>query len=178
MHVSYQVVSYLLRYPGRDLKTELEDIRILCTEMESKEVQRHIAIFLEELEKSDIEQITDHYIDHFDFGRLTNLYVSYLKLGEQRERGLELLKLKMIYEAYGFVPTEEELPDYLPLLLEFCACAPEAGRKEVLEMHGKAINEIRGRLREEGSYYAALLDGLFCLMEEEGIVWEPVEQVG
>ncbi|SDD27634.1 nitrate reductase delta subunit [Terribacillus halophilus] len=178
MPIALQVVSYLLRYPTRDLTDDLMDIRAFCAEMEPKEAQEHLAVFLKELEERDIDQIIDHYIHHFDFGRLTNLYVSYLKLGEQRERGLELLKLKMIYEAYGFTPTEEELPDYLPLLLEFCAYAPEAARKEVLEMHGKAINEIRSKLREEGSYYAALLDALFCLMEQEGIAWEPEEKAG
>ncbi|TDQ40734.1 nitrate reductase molybdenum cofactor assembly chaperone [Aureibacillus halotolerans] len=169
MHMTFQMMSYLLRYPDEDLQAALPDIRDFCTRMKEESVQDSLLTFLDEVEKRDLDQLTDHYIGHFDFGRLTNLYVTYLKLGEQRERGVELLKLKMMYEENGFSLTEKDLPDYLPLMLEFCAHAPEKARTELLQMHGNAIDEIRNKLAEQSSYYAVLLDALFHLMEAQGV---------
>ncbi len=51
------------------------------------------------------------------------MYLTYMNTGEQRERGIELLELKQHYKKSGFEVTDKELPDYLPLLLEFfCKC--------------------------------------------------------
>ncbi len=58
------------------------------------------------------------------------MYVTYFNSGEQRERGIELPQLKNTYEQSGFLPTEKESPDYLPLMLEFAAIAEiEASKK-------------------------------------------------
>lgn len=165
----YQLISFLLTYPNEQTKETLPEIREEIESLSNDEVKENLQNFMGKVESMSLDDWVTHYIDHFDFGRLTNLYVTYLKLGEQRERGLELLKLKKYYEAHGFEVTDKELPDYLPLLLEFCAHVPVETSNELLEMHGKTIAEIQKKLKEQSSFYHLLLDALFIQMEEHGL---------
>ncbi|WP_068672606.1 nitrate reductase molybdenum cofactor assembly chaperone [Oceanobacillus sp. Castelsardo] len=158
---SYQMISFLLSYPSKELKEMLPEIKEEIEGIGKDEVNDKLLSFIKEIEDRTLDEWITHYIEHFDFGKLTNLYVTYLKLGEQRERGLELLKLKKYYEAHGFDVTDKELPDYLPLMLEFCAHVSVETSNELLQMHGKAIAEIHGKLKEQDSFYSLLFDALF-----------------
>ena len=66
-----------------------------------------------------------HYVDAFDFSKQCSLHLTYHVHGDRRQRGLAMLKLKQAYRAAGFEPPGDELPDYLPLMLEFAALAPD-----------------------------------------------------
>jgi len=166
---TYQLISFLLTYPDKQKKEILPEIREEIENRSTDDVKENLQQFISEVERLSLDDWVAHYINHFDFGRLTNLYVTYLKLGEQRERGLELLKLKKYYEAHGFDVTDKELPDYLPLLLEFCAHVPVETSNELLDMHGKAIAEIQKKLREQNSFYHLLFEALFIQMENHGL---------
>ncbi|MDM8101318.1 MULTISPECIES: nitrate reductase molybdenum cofactor assembly chaperone [Oceanobacillus] len=165
----YQLISFLLTYPNQQMKEILPEIREEIEELSTDGVKENLQQFIHEVDRLSLDDWVAHYINHFDFGRLTNLYVTYLKLGEQRERGLELLKLKKYYEAHGFEVTDKELPDYLPLLLEFCAHVPVETSNEILDMHGKAIAEIQKKLQKENSFYHILFEALFIQMESHGL---------
>ena len=80
--------------------------------------------------------------------------------GDRRERGLVLLRLKKLYRAAGLPPDEAELPDYLPLMLEFAAAAdPERGDL-VLREHRPALEVIRLSLHDRQSPYGCVLDAV------------------
>ncbi len=64
----------------------------------------------------------------FDLHKRTGLYVTFYSLGDRRERGLALLRMKKLYRAAGFEIEGHELPDYLPLMLEFAAAAHRRAR--------------------------------------------------
>ncbi|WP_080872856.1 nitrate reductase molybdenum cofactor assembly chaperone [Oceanobacillus timonensis] len=165
----YQLISFLLAYPNQQMKETLPEIREEVEDISNEDVAENLRKFIQKVEDMSLDEWVTYYIDNFDFGRVTNLYVTYLKLGEQRERGLELLKLKKYYEAHGFEVTDKELPDYLPLLLEFCARVPIETSNELLEMHGKTIAEIQKKLREQHNFYYLLFDALFNQMEAHGL---------
>jgi len=173
----YQIIAFLLRYPDRQMQGVLPEIQEEIEAIDNVELKSYLLKFLHQSADMTLDAWIDHYIDHFDFGKMTNLYVTYLKLGEQRERGLELLKLKKFFEANGFEITDKELPDYLPLILEFCANVPAETSNELLQMHYKAIAEIRSRLIEQKSYYHLLFDALFINMESNGLNMENDEQL-
>lgn len=168
---NYQMISFLLSYPDKELKNMLPELKQEIEDTEEDQVKDKVLSFIKEVEGRSLDDWITHYIEHFDFGKLTNLYVTYLKLGEQRERGLELLKLKKYYEAHGFDVTDKELPDYLPLMLEFCAHVPVEISNELLQMHEKAIAEIHGKLKEQDSFYSLLFDALFSQMESHGLTF-------
>lgn len=164
----YQLTSFLLRYPKEEVRSVLPELKEEILDLDQNQVQDHLLRFIDVVQEIPGEDWIDHYIQLFDFGRTTNLYVTYLKLGEQRERGLELLKLKNFYSKAGFEVIDKELPDYLPLMLEFSAHTWEEGI-ELLTTYEKAIREIRETLVKAQSFYTFLLDALLITMEEAGI---------
>lgn len=175
--INYQMISFLLSYPREELKMMLPEIKGELEDISENDVNEKLLSFIYEIEGRSLDDWMTHYIEHFDFGRLTNLYVTYLKLGEQRERGLELLKLKKYYDAHGFAVTDKELPDYLPLMLEFCAHATVETSNELLQMHAKAVAEIHGKLKEQDSFYSLLFDALFLEMESHGLEFTARETI-
>ncbi|WP_138418558.1 nitrate reductase molybdenum cofactor assembly chaperone [Aquibacillus sediminis] len=167
---TYQIISFLMQYPDQERFEALSTLREEIEMVEHQPIKNKLQQFIDHSMATSVDEWVDQYIEIFDFGKMTNLYVTYLKLGEQRERGLELLKLKSYYQAYGFDVTDKELPDYLPLMLEFCAQVPFATSNELLQMHVGAIQEIRGKLVEAGSYYVLLFDALAMHMENNGVL--------
>lgn len=165
----YQILAFLLTYPNREINESLPELKEEIKNIDDELIKRYLLEFMDTSLSLSLDEWIDHYIDHFDFGRTTNLYMTYLKLGEQRERGLELLKLKKFYEAHGFEITEKELPDYLPLMLEFCANVSQEVSHELFNMHGQAMREMQKRLTEAHSFYHLLFDALFVQMENNGL---------
>ncbi len=135
----YQLISFSLLYPTDIKEEEMEDLLFHCESIQDEELKTNLLTFFNSSTSQTLEDRTDHYIEIFDFGKTSNLYITYLKLGEQKERGLELLKLKKYYEAAGFGLTDNELPDYLPLVLEFCANVKKEIRINLLEKYEAAI---------------------------------------
>ncbi|GAB3060144.1 nitrate reductase molybdenum cofactor assembly chaperone [Virgibacillus ainsalahensis] len=171
----YQMLSFLLQYPNRQMVEALPEMQREIDTIEEQQIQNHIKKFIEIASSTPLDNWIDYYVENFDFGRLTNLYITYLKLGEQRERGLELLKLKKFYEASGFEVTDKELTDYLPLILEFCGNVPAEKSSELLQMHVKAIHAIRDKLAESDNHYVLLFDALTHQMEKNGVSILPEE---
>ncbi len=105
-------------------------------------------------------ELAQHYVRTFDLHKRTGLYVTFYSHGDRRERGLVLLRLKQLYRAAGLPPQGPELPDYLPLMLEFAAAAaPEQGGL-ILRKHRPALELIRLSLREQDSPYVYVLDAI------------------
>lgn len=165
----YQVIAYFLQYPHEEMIEELPALKEEIDTLKEKEIQKSFQTFIAIIERVSFDQWIDHYIACFDFEKTTNLYVTYLKLGEQRERGLELLQLKQFYQAQGFAVTDSELPDYLPLMLEFCANVNKKVSNELLERYGQQIYEIYENLRKIDSWYCELFHALIQTMEENGV---------
>lgn len=168
----YQIIGILLQYPTQQMHDALPEIKEEIEQVEHADIKGYLNQFLTELADLSFSEWVDHYINHFDFGRTTNLYMTYLKLGEQRERGLELLKLKKYFEAHGFEVTNKELPDFLPLVLEFCANVPEETSREFLGMYQQEIEAIRKQIVEQKSFYHLLLDALVLHMKNNGLLKE------
>lgn len=99
------------------------------------------------------------YVQTFDFDRRASLHLTYHTHGDRRQRGMELVRLKRRYAEAGLPLTGDELPDYLPVLLEFAALSPQHGRPLLAEFRAP-IELVRSRLHQTGSPYADLLDAL------------------
>jgi nitrate reductase delta subunit len=120
---------------------------------------RHVAAFLEATRGVPLERLRDDYIATFDFDKRTNLYLTYHLYGDGRRRGIELVRLKRRFREAGLELDDGELPDFLPVLLEFAELAPELGLPVLAGLRG-SIELIRAGLHERGSAYAHLLDAV------------------
>ncbi|QHZ47083.1 nitrate reductase molybdenum cofactor assembly chaperone [Bacillus sp. NSP9.1] len=165
----FAALSYLLSYPDEQWRKERSEWQTMINQIQHQQLKEKLLSFMEEAALYSPEELIETYVYTFDFGKKTNLYVTYFNSGEQRERGIELLQLKDLYQQSGFQPTEKELPDYLPLMLEFAALADRDQAAAVFQKYAGNLEELRLQLSENESIYAALLDGLFIGLAEIGV---------
>ena len=153
----YKLLSVLLRYPDAALVDARDEIR---EAIEALPDNRPLAEFGRYLDGADGGELARAYVETFDLHRRTSLYLTYYVHGDTRKRGMALLRLKRLYTAAGLEPATGELPDYLPLMLEFAALAPDDLGETLLREHRPSLELLRRGLDEAGSPYAHLLEAL------------------
>lgn len=79
--------------------------------------------YRDQIQSYTLTEIKQLYTDTFDFNKQAPLYMTYNKFDTQKERGQMLAKLKVLYEMFGLEMVDNELSDYLPLMLEFLYAA-------------------------------------------------------
>jgi nitrate reductase delta subunit len=122
-----------------------------------------VLAFLAYWEDEPASRLQASYTGAFDFTRRGCLYLSYYRYGDQRARGQVLADMKEIYARAGYPLDTTELPDYLPLVLEFASEVPEEGLPMIAE-HRAAIEVIRRSLRHDRSPYAHLIEALIFFL--------------
>jgi len=148
----------LLAYPDEALLAGLPELRTAAAELPRAE-RRALQPVLEGLESTPLSELRRAYVETFDFDRRCGLHLTYHVHGDRRQRGLELVRLKRRYAEAGIPLEGSELPDYLPVVLEFTSLRPDEGR-EVLTSFRGVLELIRAALRDRGSLYAGVLDAL------------------
>lgn len=114
--------------------------------------------FLDYLEGTPLGELERRYVDVFDISRRHALYLSYWTDGDTRRRGEVLAGFKAAYRASGFlVDTGGELPDYLPMVLEFSAVADPMAGEQLLRAYRPSLELLRIALIEGDSAYADVL---------------------
>jgi nitrate reductase delta subunit len=114
--------------------------------------------FLHRLAGADPDELRSAYVDTFDLNRRQTLYLSYWTDGDTRRRGETIAAFKQRYRASGWlVDTGGDLPDHLPMVLEYAALADPAGGYELLAEHRPSLELIRLALVERESPYADVL---------------------
>lgn len=149
----FKLLSLLLQYPGDEL---------LAARAEVAEAARGgpLARFAAWWAGEEPGELRRTYVETFDFARRNSLYLTYHVHGDRRQRGIALLRLKQRYAAAGLELTDGELPDYLPVMLEFAALAPADAGLAALAESRDAIELVRASLHQAGSPYALLLDAV------------------
>lgn len=108
----------------------------------------YIEQYWKDMHEISLDEIQQVYTQTFDFDRDTNLYMTYFKFEEQKERGQMLAKLKVLYEMFGLKMPDNELSDYLPLMLEFLYAAEWRGDDRAEESLTLLIMVL-----EDGTYH-------------------------
>lgn len=149
-----QVASYLLAYPDEGL---LERVPTLRAALAEQGVTSFDA-FLDHVERTPLRELERQYVEVFDLSKRHALYLSYWTDGDTRRRGEVLATFKAAYRASGFlVDTSGELPDFLPMVLEFAAVADPVGGEELLREYRPSLELLRIGLEEDASPYAAVV---------------------
>jgi nitrate reductase delta subunit len=119
--------------------------------------------FMNALEEGDLYDLQEDYVATFDRGRAHSLHLFEHIHGESRDRGQAMVNLASTYAARGLVIDRAELPDYLPLFLEFLSCCKADEAVDLLSEPVEVIAAIGQRLKTRGSPYAAVFDALVSL---------------
>ena len=111
----------------------------------------------------DLLEAEERYVGAFDRGRATSLHLFEHLYGDGRDRGAAMVDLKRLYERAGFTLATSELPDYLPVLLEYLSCRDLAGARDMLSDCVHILRRIADVLIARDSAYAAVLQALLSL---------------
>jgi nitrate reductase delta subunit len=149
----YKLCSLLLQYPTPELYGARDELAAAAYEV--AELRPLVARY----GRAALPALQEEYVRTFDFDRRASLHLTYHTHGDRRQRGLELVRLKRRFAEAGLALTDDELPDYLPVLLEFAALAPDRGEPLLAELRGP-IELVRSRLHEAKSPYAGVLDAV------------------
>lgn len=161
----FKLLSILLRYPDDVVLAHREEVAGAVHELPDSAEKRAMHGFLDYWLEADAHRLQAEYTATFDFRGRGNLYLSYYTYGDQRLRGQALAEMKQVYEAAGYELESTELPDHLPLVLEFAAEEPEAGGRLLAEFRG-AIELIHRSLGRDESPYAPLVEALAGMLPE------------
>ncbi|NRD79648.1 nitrate reductase molybdenum cofactor assembly chaperone [Bacillus sp. BRMEA1] len=165
----FQLCSYLLTYPDKDFIASLSEAEDELEFLTRSSAKDELKWFFKKAMALEPEELVAAYIHTFDFGKKTNLYITYMSNGEQRERGMDLLFLKNYYQLYGFEVTDKELPDYLPIMLEFAGQVEVEIMKPIFERYFANIKEIADHLHPEQNLYGHIMKSIILALKEAGI---------
>lgn len=167
--LTFRVLSALLNYPTPELKAEMVQAeQILRTEgVLTGSHLENVCAFLKQFQFVPQLEAESSYIDAFDRGRSTSLYLFEHIHGENRDRGQAMVRLLTRYRMHGLDLHCNELPDFLPLFLEFLSmCRPEEGRKYLSEVVD-IIAMIGQRLRKRGASHGPLFEAIASLVARD-----------
>lgn len=162
MNTRLAILSTLLRYPDEALRADLPDVlSSIATAGFGDRDRRALERLARRLAAGDPLDRQEDFVRLFDRGRSTSLHLFEHVHGDTRNRGPAMVELVALYDANGFAMTGRELPDYLPLMLEFCAVAPPETTANLLAQAGPLLQQIHAKLMARGlpssRGYAAVL---------------------
>ncbi|MEP1535638.1 MAG: nitrate reductase molybdenum cofactor assembly chaperone [Paracoccaceae bacterium] len=160
-----KALSLILSYPTLELQQAMPEIGgVLASETRmTAAARRALRPLIEELATRDIYDVQEAYVMLFDRSRTISLNLFEHVHGESRDRGGAMVSLVETYRDGGFDPVTSELPDHLPVLLEFLATRPVSEAVETLADAAHIFEAITERLVRRESPYAAAFAGLVQL---------------
>lgn len=161
---TYKALSALLTYPSHDLQEAIPAIRkVLGEGLLPQTSVAALEPLLTSLETGDLYDLQERYVLLFDRSRTLSLNLFEHIHGESRDRGGAMVDLLETYRAGGFDLAGTELPDHLPVLLEFLSTRPVAEAQNILSDAGHIILALAERLERRDSVYAAVLQALAAI---------------
>lgn len=162
MAKTFKVLSALLSYPTEELEEAAEDLRdalrdeALLPQATQTALDQLIAGFA----ARDLYDLQECYVELFDRGRSLSLYLFEHVHGESRDRGQAMIDLKALYEKHSLLTASSELPDFLPLFLEFLSILPVEEAREQLGQISHIASTLETRLRKRQAPYEVLFRAL------------------
>jgi nitrate reductase delta subunit len=149
--------SVLLQYPDGEILERIPDVTDAVGSIAPCTAKARLSAFLDHVRESEPTALATDYVEAFDFRRRSCLYLTYYTDGDTRRRGVALARLKSRYRAAGLMVEDRELPDFLPVMLEYAALT---GDRSILSDHRPALELLRMALAESASPYASIVEAV------------------
>lgn len=159
-----QAAAVLLRYPDEDVRDRIPLVAQAVAALPPGAARTALTAFLDHLAGTPPRDLAEHYVATFDRRRRCCLYLTWWTDGETRRRGQALATLKSRYRRSGLELGGNELPDYLPVVLEYTATGDLTDGLALLQEHRAGIELLRLALRDAGSPYAAMAEAVCALL--------------
>lgn len=159
-----KLLSLCLAYPDSAVQVALPEMQEAAAGLNDPQARKCLLDFMALLKSEPLLALQEQYTAVFDLNPSASLNLTFHLMGDREDRGRALAELLQVYRQSGFEPAVNELPDYLPLLLEFLAASPQSENHTLVRRCLAAVPVIAGHLREGGSMFVVpleLLSGVF-----------------
>jgi nitrate reductase delta subunit len=165
---SLRILARLLSYPDSVLRKNLPDMRAALASEKAIGPERmtELDALMANLQNGDALENEAEYVQIFDRGRATSLHLFEHVHGDSRDRGPAMIDLAQTYEKAGLFLAPGEMPDYLPVVLEFVSTQPPKEARAFLSEMAHIFNAIFNALQQRESAYASVLGALLELSGE------------
>ncbi|MCW8826866.1 MAG: nitrate reductase molybdenum cofactor assembly chaperone [Gammaproteobacteria bacterium] len=157
--IIYKILARLIDYPTTEMIENISEVRTLVAEDASIAASEKEAIneFVSWMEGQDLLRIQENYVNTFDMVPEHDLHLTHHIFGDDRGRGPALVDLSEHYKAAGLEVAEKEIPDFLPLILEYVSTLDDMGARVFLGDAAKVITVLAANLEKAESPYAKLI---------------------
>jgi len=164
-----KVMAHLLSYPDAALRRHLPELRGALQAEQALASARLVELqtLMAHLAGPDALEIEAQYVELFDRGRATSLHLFEHVHGDSRDRGPAMIDLAQTYEKSGLYLGPDEMPDYLPVVLQFVSTQPPTEARAFLGEMAHIFNAIFNALQQRNSAYASVLGALIELAGEK-----------
>ncbi len=154
-----KIVSLLLSYPTAELLAAAPDLKaaIAADRFTGPQEKARLSALVDDLVGRDLYDAEERYVMLFDRTRTLSLHLFEHVHGESRDRGQAMVDLAMMYESQGLDISAEEMPDFLPLFLEYLSTQSAAEVHSLLDQTLHILSALRARLQKRDSIYANAL---------------------
>lgn len=164
MTKTFKALALLLSYPEADHRGAYGEALGILRDEGLARVTAGLEKLVRQLEEDDLLDLQSRYVHLFDRGRALSLHLYEHVHGESRDRGAAMVELVELYAQHGLALGPQELPDYLPVFLEFLSIPPIETAIDLLGEAGHVIEALAERLRKRKSPYAAAMAALASLV--------------
>ncbi|GGL09185.1 nitrate reductase molybdenum cofactor assembly chaperone [Nocardia jinanensis] len=154
--IVWRTAALLLDYPGTGTLAMLDQVDEAVGELREP-VRSQLSEFCDHLRSTPELELAARYVETFDMRRRASLHLTFYAYGDTRKRGMALLRFKHAYRHAGVELGDSELPDHLPVLLEFAATVDPIGGERLLGEHVPVLELLRLSLADNASPYAGVL---------------------
>lgn len=165
MSRTFKALSALLGYPTADVQAAVPELAAAIDgeALLPVAIRRRLDVLLSEIETGDLYDLQERYVLLFDRTRSLSLNLFEHVHGESRDRGQAMIDLKALYKNGGLEVDASELPDFLPLFLEFLSTRPRPEAYDLLAQPAHVLAAMAERLRKRQSAYEAIFRALVQL---------------
>jgi nitrate reductase delta subunit len=158
--IVHQVAARVLDHPTESLLADLPTLRAATLTLPARQRDRLLPL-LDRLAEQPLPQLQLAYVEVFDMTKKRALYLSYWTDGDTRRRGEVLARFKARYRASGWlVDTHGELPDFLPMVLEYAALADPVDGPLLLQEYRASLELLKFALLDTGTPYGGVLEAV------------------
>jgi len=175
----FKAFSALLSYPSAEMREALPEIveLVRASKLIAPHERAALLDLVEEIGEGDLLMAEERYVDLFDRGKALSLHLFEHLHGDGRDRGVAMVELKALYGAAGFELSTSELPDYLPVVLEYLSQRDMAEARDMLTDCAHILASIARSLLARQSRYASVPQALLVIAGEKPVDASEVKPV-
>ena len=164
----YKVISALLDYPTEDIFIQFSEMQTIVSESKlPRKLKEEITALMNKIASKELLDLEEEYVEIFEHNRSNSLYLFEHLYSDSKERGPAMLELKEIYKTIGLSFSAAELPDYIPMFLEYLSVLDKVKAESLLNESINTFGVLEARFIHNESDFKCLFSALLALATQK-----------